>query len=154
VEFLALNLSKLFAPDNIFFELKSSSKNGVIEELIDLLVQAGRLRDREAALRAILEREQKVSTGMENGIAIPHGKTDSVDSLVVCLGLKREGIDFASLDGQPAQIFILTLSPSNRTGPHIQFLAEITRILSETAAREGILKARSAEEVIDLLSRS
>jgi mannitol/fructose-specific phosphotransferase system IIA component (Ntr-type) len=100
----------------------------------------------------VLAREGKMSTGMEHGIAIPHGKTDTVKKLVVGVGIHREGVDFESLDGQPAHIFIMTVSPLNKSGPHIQFLAEISRILGNAAVRERLLAAGDQGEIIALLS--
>jgi PTS system nitrogen regulatory IIA component len=90
-----------------------------------------------------------MSTGIQEGIAIPHGKTDAVDELVACVAIKKEGIDFESLDGKPSRIFIMTLSPANKVGPHVQFLAEISRLLKRTEARAQMLSAGSAEELLD-----
>ncbi|MCS6783422.1 MAG: PTS sugar transporter subunit IIA, partial [Gloeomargarita sp. SKYG98] len=126
---------------------------GIIEELIDVLVRAGRVKDRKAALKTVLERERKMSTGLQNGIAIPHGKTDTVDGLVAALGIKKEGVDFDSLDKQPSTIFLLTLSPATRTGPHIQFLADISRVLHDPSTRKQVLEATSEEVILDLLCR-
>ena len=150
-----MNLRKALSPDTVSLGLKSTTKEGIIEEMIDLLMAAGRikdLKDRKEALKAVLDRERKMSTGMQNGIAIPHGKTDKVDSLVAAIAVKKEGVDFGSLDGQPSRIFVMTLSPDTRTGPHIQFLAEISRQLSDAAVRERILNATSREEILDVLS--
>ncbi|MBP7829197.1 MAG: PTS sugar transporter subunit IIA [Kiritimatiellae bacterium] len=150
-----MNLRKVMSPATISVALKSDTKEGIIGELMDLLMAAGKIRDlkaRKDALAVVLEREKKMSTGMQNGIAIPHGKTDTVDSLVAAIGLKKEGVDFQALDGQPSRIFIMTLSPDTRTGPHIQFLAEISRQLSDAGTRERVLKAATPEEVLDLLS--
>jgi fructose-specific phosphotransferase system IIA component len=149
-----MNIRRLLDEENILMELKSTTKEGVIGELLDLLVQNGRIKDRNAALKAIMEREQKMSTGMQHGIAIPHGKADAatVDKLVTAFGIKREGIDFGSLDGKPSQIFIMTISPVNRTGPHIQFLAEMSQILNDPQKRENVLNAKSAHEVMEILS--
>jgi len=85
-----MNLRKLLSKDNIFLDLKSNTKEGVIEEIIDRLVASGKIKDRNAALKAILERERKMSTGMENGIALPHGKNNSVDKLITAIAVKKE----------------------------------------------------------------
>jgi len=98
-----------------------------------------------------MEREKKMSTGLEKGVALPHGKCEAVKELVAAIALKHEGVDFGCLDGQPAKIFIMTLSPLNRSGPHIQFLAEITRLLKNKEKREKILQAQSEEEVLEIL---
>lgn len=150
-----MNLRKVLTPDTVSLALKASSKEAIIEEMIDLLVAAGKIRDakdRKDALKAVLDRERKMSTGMQNGIAIPHGKTDKVDSLIAAIALKKEGADFGSLDNQPSSIFVMTLSPDTRTGPHIQFLAEISRQLSDAGVRERILNATRPEEIIDILA--
>ncbi len=141
-------LKKLLNAGNIFLDLKAQDKDSLIVEMIDLLSRGGFVSDREGALTAIREREEKMSTGMNNGVAIPHGKTDSVDSLVVAVGLKRAGIDFDSADKNPARIFIMTISPASRSGPHIQFLAEVSKILREEESRRRLLEARSAEDVM------
>ena len=148
-----MDLSQALTPEAIVLGLKGSTKVAVIEEMVDRLVAAGRIKDRQAALQAIMEREQKMSTGMQHGIAIPHGKTNTVDDLVALVGIKPEGMDFASLDGQPARIFVLTLSPENRTGPHIQFLAEISRQLNDPQIREQLLQSSAVGEVFQLLTR-
>jgi PTS system nitrogen regulatory IIA component len=113
----------------------------------------GKVKDRGKAMACLLAREAKMSTGMQNGVAIPHGKTEVVDELVACFALKKEGVDFESLDGNPSNIFIMTLSPEYRTGPHIQFLAEIGKLLKERAHREEILKAGSKKEILDILTK-
>lgn len=145
---MKMNLKKLLGKENVFLDLKSSSKEDIIKEMIDRLVVSGKIKDREAALEAVLTREEKMSTGMENGIAIPHGKTDSVDNLITAVALKKEGVDFDSMDRQVSTIFIMTISPQSRSGPHIQFLAEVSKLLKEPEAREMLLAARTVEEVI------
>ncbi|MCK4543317.1 MAG: PTS sugar transporter subunit IIA [Spirochaetales bacterium] len=143
-----MNLKKLLAPKMVLTELAGSTKEEVIENLVDLLMESGKIKDREVALACILAREQKMSTGMQNEIAIPHGKSDTVDELIVCIALKKEGIDFESLDGMPSKIFIMTISPLNRSGPHVQFLAEISQLLKEEEKREQLLAAETAEEIL------
>ncbi len=147
-----MNLKKLLSKDNIFLDLKADTKEEVIEEIIDRLVATGKIKDRNAALKAILERERKMSTGMENGIALPHGKNNSVDKLITAIAVKKEGVDFDSMDKKPAKIFVLTLSPLNRTGPHIQFLAETSKLLRDAKAREKVLSAKTPKEVIRLFN--
>ncbi len=147
-----MNIRKILTRDCVSLELKGTTKDEIMEEMIDLLVSAGKVTNRKAAVKAIVEREKKMSTGMQNGIAIPHGKTDTVDSMVVAIALKKEGIDFQALDGQPSIIFIMTLSPVNRTGPHIQFLAEISRQLNDPSVREKLLQAKDRDQLIDILA--
>jgi PTS system nitrogen regulatory IIA component len=103
-------------------------------------------------LKAIQEREKKMSTGMHHGLAIPHGKTDTVDTLYASVGLVPEGVDFDSQDGEPSRIFILTVSPLNRAGPHIQFLAEISRLLTRQDIRDEMLAASTEDELYTILT--
>jgi len=147
-----MDLAQALTPAVFVLGLKGSTKTAVIEEMVDRLVAAGLITDRQAALQAIMERERKMSTGMQQGIAIPHGKTDAVAGLAVLIGIKPEGVDFASLDGQPARIFVMTLSPENRTGLHIQFLAEISRQLNDPQVREQLLRAATPADACRILS--
>ena len=146
-----MNSKKPLAVETISLDLKGSTKEEILSEMVDLMVASGHIRDRDAVLRAIIDREKRMSTGMQNGIAIPHGKTDSVDCLLAALGIKRSGVDFGALDGQPSTIFVMTVSPDSRTGPHIQFLAEISRPLNDASVRSKLLAATSREEVLRLL---
>ncbi len=146
-----MNVKKPLTVETISLDLQGATKEDILAEMVELLTASGHIRDREAVLKAILEREKRMSTGMQNGIAIPHGKTDSVDCLVAALGIKRGGVDFGALDGQPSTIFVMTVSPDSRTGPHIQFLAEISRPLNDAAVRARLLAAATREEVLHLL---
>ena len=146
-----MSLKKPLTAETICLNLQGTTKDEVLAEMVDLLMASGHIRDRDAVLRAITERERRMSTGMQNGIAIPHGKTDSVDCLVAALGIKRGGVDFGALDGQPSNIFVMTVSPDSRTGPHIQFLAEISPPLNDGAIRSKLLSATTREEVLHLL---
>lgn len=147
-----MNIRKAICKEAIRPKLESRTKQGIIDELVDLLVDAGRIQDRKAALKAVQEREKKMSTGMHHGVAIPHGKTETVDGLVAAIGLVPEGMDFESMDGELARIFILTVSPANRAGPHIQFLAEISRLLNRADVREKLLVAREIDDIFDLMT--
>lgn len=147
-----MNLKKVLTLNSIIPDLSSTTKEGVISELIDFMDVTGKIKDRDKALSAVLDREKKMSTGMQNGIAIPHGKTDSVDQLIVLIGIHRTGVGFEAMDGNPCFIFIMTLSPVNRTGPHIQFLAEISKLLSNSDLRDQLLQAESSEQILALLT--
>ena len=147
-----MNLKKILTKDSILPELKADTKRGVIEEIAAAMVSAGQFTNRAAVVQALLAREEKMSTGMQNGIAIPHGKTDAVEQLVAAVAIHRTGVDFAAMDGKPSHIFIITLSPENRAGPHIQFLSEISQILNDSEKRDRILQSQTAAEVLDVLT--
>ena len=147
-----MNISKPLTPETISLDLKATTKPAVMEELVDLLSVSGRIKDKAAVLKAVNDRERRMSTGMQNGVAIPHGKTDSVDGLVAAFGISRAGVDFGGLDGLPSHFFVMTVSPDSRTGPHIQFLAEISRPLNDEAIRQKLLAAQTREEVLAILT--
>lgn len=146
-----MNLKKLLTKESILPNLRPGSKDEVIQQIVDFLETSGKVTDRDAALQAVLAREAKMSTGMQNGIAIPHGKTDSIDRLAVAVAVCREGVDFDAMDGKPCHIFITTLSPANRAGPHIQFLAEISKVLSRPELSGKLIAANTTEEMLALL---
>jgi mannitol/fructose-specific phosphotransferase system IIA component (Ntr-type) len=147
-----MNLKKVLSPDSVWVDLKADTKQGIIEEMIDRLVASGKIKDRDAVLAALIEREEKMSTGMQNGVAIPHGKTDAVNSLVAAIGLNKAGVNFNSIDGSPCTIFIMTISPLKRRGPHMQFLAEVSRLISQPAEREKLLACKTHNEIHELLT--
>ncbi len=145
-----MDLHKILSTDVIQIGLKSKDKNDVIEELIDLLMKSGKITDRQMALECILDREQKMSTGIQFGIAIPHGKSDAAEEMVACIAIEKNGIDFDALDKQPSTIFIMTISPESKTGPHVQFLAEISQLLKEENSRDKILNSGTKEEILEI----
>ncbi|MEA1912115.1 MAG: PTS sugar transporter subunit IIA, partial [Spirochaetota bacterium] len=117
-----MNLKKILNTNLVELDLRGNSKQEIIENLLDILVKTGKVADRDMALKAIMEREAKMSTGIQQGVAIPHGKTDVVKELLACVGIVKDGVDFEALDGISSKIFIMTLSPLSRSGPHVQFL--------------------------------
>jgi PTS system nitrogen regulatory IIA component len=147
-----MNLKTLLTENTVCLHLKGENKGAIINELLDMLVKGGKLPDRDAAYKAVMDRENKMSTGMKHGIAIPHGKTGTITDLVACIGISDKAVDFDSLDGEPCKIFIMTLSPLEKTGPHLQFLAEISLLFKSAEKREEILKAASAQEVLRILA--
>ena len=147
-----VNIKKVLTPDAVWVDLKAETKQGIIEEMIDRLFAAGKIKDREAVLAAVLEREAKMSTGMQNGVAIPHGRTDAVETLTAAAGLHKDGVDFNAMDGKPCSIFIMTLAPKLRAGPHMQFLAEVSRLISQPDAREKLLQSQTHAEIYHFLT--
>ena len=147
-----MNIKSVLTTETTRLHLKGSTKDEIINELLDILVAAKKIPDREAAFGAVMEREQKMSTGMKHGIAIPHGKSNTISDLIACIGISDKPIDFDSLDHEPCRIFIMTLSPVEKTGPHLQFLAEISLLFKSAEKRQEILNAESAEAIIKILS--
>ena len=145
-------LRSLLRPELVKMHLAAFDKAAAIRELVAILNDAGLLREPGEAERVVLERESIMSTGIECGIAIPHGKTPTVGELLVAVALKPEGIDFDCADGQPARILIVTVSPLDASGPHLRFMAEVTRLLRRESLRDEVLRATTSDEVVRLLT--
>lgn len=146
-----MKLSDILSPECIRVPLASTEKIEAITELVDVLNSCGKLTDRDALLRAVLEREETRSTGIGFGLAVPHGKSVACTSLVMALGLPAAPIDFNSSDGEPVEMIALLASPPDKTGPHIQALARISRLMLVGKFRKEVLAAKSAEQVFSIL---
>ncbi len=143
-----MKLSNLLSPELIKIPLESKDKEGVIREMVDVLSKNGKVIDPEAVLEAVLEREKVMSTGVGQGIAIPHGKTESVTGVVAALGISPDDIDFQAIDEQPVHIVFLLLAPPYETGLHLKALSRVSRLLSKEEFREKLLQASNAEEAM------
>lgn len=121
-------------------DLKATTKEEVISELVDLLIKNGDIKKshKGKVVEVLMAREALGSTAIGQGIAIPHGKTDCVDHLIGCLGVSKAGIDFDSLDGEPAHIFFLLVAPIDSAGPHLKALARISRLLKDKFIRDNL----------------
>jgi Kef-type K+ transport system membrane component KefB/mannitol/fructose-specific phosphotransferase system IIA component (Ntr-type) len=137
----------------IALDLKGASKEEVLTELVDFLDSRGKLDNRDLVLQDIFRREKTMSTGMQHGIALPHAKSDGVSEICAVVGVKKEGIDFDSLDGEKSRLFIMVISPRKDTGPHVQFLAAIGTVLRDEIIREEVINAPDAEYAATLLHR-
>jgi PTS system nitrogen regulatory IIA component len=131
--------------------LKGHTKDEIIEELVDSLEVGAAISDRDKVLEAVLEREKIMSTGIGDGIAIPHGKSDAVTELSAALGIHKRGVDFEALDGEPAFVFFLLVSPANVSGPHIRALARISRMLKNDGFKKRLIEADSAEDILGII---
>jgi len=145
-------LTQILQPDCIKVPVESRDKEAVITELVDLLNVSGLLLDRDEVLEAVLTRERTQSTGTGAGIAIPHGKCNAVKELVMAVGIAHEPIEYNSIDGKPVTILILLVSPADQTGPHIQALATISRLMLNEEFRQQLEKVTSTDEVYGLLN--
>lgn len=135
----------------VALHLSGTTKEEIIDELIAIAARSGKISDIEAAKASVLDRERRMSTGMKHGIAIPHGKTRAVTDLVACVGVSDKGVDFDALDREPCRIFIMTISPADKTGPHLQFLAEVSKLFKSEEKRSAILNATEESEVVAIL---
>ncbi|MCX5671459.1 MAG: PTS sugar transporter subunit IIA [Planctomycetota bacterium] len=146
-----MRLRDLLDESVVKVDLKGLEKEECFEEMIDLLVRAGRLSDRAGALEAVRQREAQGTTGIGQGVAIPHGKHPSVPALTAALGVSKSGIAFDSIDGAKVHLVFLLLARNDDPGPHVRALAEIARLIQTPGLYRKMAGARSAKEVLDLL---
>ncbi len=133
--------------------LKAKDKKGIIGELVDLVVKAGEVKpkNREELVKTLLDRELLGSTGIGQGIGIPHGKSSNVKKLIGAVGISSEGVDFDSLDGEAVYIFILLLAPQDSAGPHLKALARISRLLKDRYFQDLLKTAKNEKELISII---
>lgn len=144
-------LTQILKSSCVKVPLEGKDKDSVITELVTLLDSNGLLLDKQVVLDAVFTRERTRSTGIGSGIAIPHGKCNAVKELAMAFGVTGEPIDFASVDGGSVSIIILLVSPADKTGPHIQALARISRLMLDEQFRHSLEKATSSEQLYELL---
>jgi len=145
-------LTQILQANSVRVPLKGTDKNAVIRELVNLLDENGLLLNKEVAMEAVFTRERTRSTGIGSGIAIPHGKCNAVKDLVMAVGVSRQPIEFQSVDNKPVSIVIVLISPLDQTGPHIQALARISRLMLDESFKSALEQASSAEAAYKLLS--
>jgi PTS system nitrogen regulatory IIA component len=136
----------------IISQLASRDKTGVLRELVRMLARVEKELDEERLLEILLERESLGSTGIGEGVAIPHGKSKDVKKLLASFGRSLPGIDFQSMDGKPAHLFFLLVAPENSAGIHLKALARISRLMKDQTFRKRLMEANSAEEIYSLFS--
>ena len=134
----------------ILADLKAQNKKGILEELVAPVAEFSNV-NQEDLVKVLLERERLGSTGIGGGIGIPHGKMKDLESLVLGFGLSRKGVDFESLDGKPAHIFFLLVTPENSTGLHLKLLARISRILKNEPFKDRLLGAADRDEIFSII---
>lgn len=144
-------LKDMLIKNCINLNLKAKSKDEVIDEMIDMLMSNGRLNNREEYKKEILKREAQSSTGLEEGIAIPHAKTKAVKIPSIAFGRSSEGVDYQSLDGEPSKLFFMIAAPSDAADSHIEVLSKLTTLLLDDDIREALLNAKTEDEVLEIL---
>ena len=145
-----MTLLDLVRPEIVKVPLQAGTKDEVIREMIQILIDTGRLSDSDPVYRAIWDREAMGSTGLANGIAVPHAKVDVVPDIELSIGVSPGSIDFQALDGKPSQLFFLILAPPGQSGPHIELLSEIARITRSAAFCRSLVNAKNSTEVVQL----
>ncbi len=147
-----MKITEVLTPETIKIPLESEEKFACIEELVDVLDKAGKLNDKDRFLQAVLEREYTRTTGIGHGLAVPHGKCDCLDGLVIAVGVPKSPLDFKSIDKEKVNLIVLIGSPADQTGPHIQALARVSRLILNPSFRESIAHARTPRDVYKAFS--
>ncbi len=146
-----MQLSEILDADLILFPLKAESKEEVISTLIDVLYKKGKISDPQLALKAVLDREKLMSTGVGRGVALPHGKCANIEDVYVAVGVSPVGIDFEAVDEQPVHVFVLLVTPENFPSKHLKLLSKFSRMLNSAKCREEVLDATSPQEILEVL---
>jgi len=146
-----MKITEILEQKLILSDLTSKTKKSVLEELVSHLARCVEEVNKEELLKVLLEREKLGSTGINDGVAIPHGKLKHIDKLLAVFGRSRGGIDFGALDGKPSHLFFLLVAPESSAGIHLKALARISRIVKNEAFRERCMKARTENDLFQLI---
>ena len=147
-----MKITDFLDPKAVTLKLESTDKEGVLQELVSILAQVKDLGDKKAVVKSLIDRENLGSTGIGQGIAIPHGKTDRVKELSACLGISQKGVNFDSLDGESVYIFFLLVAPKDSAGPHLKALARVSRLLRDSYFCTLLRNTKSEKELYDLIA--
>ena len=150
-----MNIMSFLDARAVSVEIKALDKDGIIRELTALLVKSGAIKERDASklVQILLKRESLGSTGIGQGVAIPHGKSDCVTRLVGAFGVSRAGVNFDSLDGEPAYLFFLLVAPEDSAGPHLKALARISRLLKDKHFRDTLRTAKDEHVIVGIIDQ-
>lgn len=148
-------LTESLKKNNILLKPKSKNRWELIDEMVDLAVRNRDImdEDRDSVVRALTEREKSMSTGIGNGVAIPHCTSSRVGDIVTMIGICQKGLDFDAIDNQPVKIVVLLLVPKNKLTQHIRTLANIAKMMSDNAMREKLLGLKTPEGVLKLIKK-
>jgi PTS system nitrogen regulatory IIA component len=146
-----MNITDILDEESIIVELTAQDKKSVLEELVAVLFEHGRVKDKEKPVEVLLERERLGSTGIGDGIAIPHGKLKEIQGIICSFGRTRAGVDFQSIDERPTHLFFLLLAPEDSASEHLQALARLSRLLKDDHLRKRLMDAASKKEIYRII---
>jgi PTS system nitrogen regulatory IIA component len=146
-----MKITDILDEASVVQDLRSANKKGVLEELSNVLVQEGKLPDQDRVVEVLLEREKLGSTGIGDGIAIPHGKMKEIKELVASFGRSINGVNFESIDNKPTHLFFLLVAPENSAGVHLKALARISRLLKDPSFRNRLMEARDRQDLFRII---
>lgn len=146
-----MKISELLNPEAVVAELQSRDKGKVLAELTDALIACDQTLQRDEVIQVLQERERLGSTGIGDGVAIPHGKLKGIPELMLAFGRSRTGVDFDSMDGKPAHLFFLLIAPEESVGVHLKTLARISKLLKDATVRQKLLDADSQKDLYQII---
>ncbi len=148
-----MKITEILKPSCVCVPLKATDKYAVITELVDLLDASGQLADRDQVVEAVLARERTRSTGIGQGLAVPHGKSRGAKALTMALGKPAADMEFEAVDGRPCRFIVLLASPIDKTGPHIQALAGVSRLWLNEDFRRAVIEASTADALYQAIEQ-
>lgn len=146
-----MNITELLNPETIAADLQAKGKSEVLSELVNAIMKVQDGLDREEIIKVLLEREKLGSTGIGDGVAIPHGKLKGLKNLSIGFGRSRKGVEFDSMDGKPVNLFFLLVAPEESVGVHLKILARISKLLKSQKVRQRLCDAADAKAVYDII---
>ena len=146
-----MKIMDILVRDAVILDVESGAKEGLLAEMARALAKSVPALDPDRLLEVLMEREALQSTGIGEGVAIPHGKIAGLETLVASFARCREGLDFDSIDGQPTQLFFLLVVPEHSGGAHLKALARISRFFRDSEFRDKLVQAESVESVLDAI---
>ncbi|MBD3271808.1 MAG: PTS sugar transporter subunit IIA [Elusimicrobia bacterium] len=146
-----MKIMDFLCADAISVDLQGQTKEEVIKELSQLLYKAKKIKDVNSVVKILMEREELGSTGIGQGIAIPHGKAEAVKNIIAAFGISKKGVDFEALDGEPVNLIFLLIAPHDSAGAHLKALAKISRLLKDKFFRQALRESNDAKEVLKII---
>jgi fructose-specific phosphotransferase system IIA component len=144
-----MKIGDILTEDVVVTGLEGNSKDEIIDAMIELVGRSPKILDKEKVREAIFEREKIMSTGVGNGFAIPHGKTDAVSDIVAAFAVTAEPIDYQSLDEKPVRLVFLLVGKDNMVGPHIKLLSRISRLMNKEEFRKRLVDLKTPREILE-----
>ncbi len=147
-----MRISDILQAEAIAADLKAKGKQEALSELVDTMMKVESGLDRDEVVKVLLEREKLGSTGIGDGVAIPHGKLKGLKELIISFGRSRMGVEFDSMDGKPVNLFFLLIAPEESIGIHLKTLARISKLLKNSFVRQKLCEASNAEDIFSIIS--
>ena len=146
-----MRLTDILSENRIKIPLANTEKEKIIEEMVGVIADSIKLENKAEILKAVLDREAVMSTGVGDEVAIPHGKTESLNEIIAALGITKDPIDFNSLDDKPVRLVWLLIGPQDKTGPHLKALSRISRLMYKKEFRERLIQTKTPKDAIEVI---